>query len=63
MNENISLAFSKTQNGTTAVISISSEGGEHISLPIASATGGETEDAFFAAISEAIAAYRASKGF
>lgn len=63
MNENISLAFSANPTSTSAVLTVAPEGGDQISLPISSVTGGEDEAALFAAITAAITAYRAVKGF
>ena len=58
-----SLAYSSTENGTTAVITVTIEDGSQVSLPISSITGGPDEADFFAAINAAIADYRSGKGF
>lgn len=58
-----SLAYSSTDTGTTAVITVTIEDGSQISLPISSITGGSEEAALFDSIAAAIADYRATKGF
>lgn len=63
MNEIISLAFSANPENTSAVLTVSTQEGQQTSFPISSATGGSEETAFFSEINDAIAAYRASKGF
>jgi hypothetical protein len=62
MNDSISLAFSVTPASTTAVLTVTPDGGNTVSLPIASVTGGADETAFFSAVEAAIAAYRSAKG-
>lgn len=58
-----SLAYSSTDSGTTAVITVQTADGNQISLPISSTTGGADEASLFEAIASAITAYRTSKGF
>lgn len=63
MNEQISLAYSNSEIGTSAVITVSQEDGSRISLPISSVTGSEVETELFAKLNAAISSYRIVKGF
>jgi hypothetical protein len=63
MNEQISLAYSKSEISTSAVITVSQEDGSQISLPISSVTGSEVETELFAKLNAAISSYRIVKGF
>lgn len=64
MHKQVSLAFSVQVDGTASyALSVTGEDGQMRNLNLSSLGGDATDLAFIASVNQAIAEYRASKGF